>query len=71
VKGIPKAEPKFVGVAQGAPTSPLLAISILDPFIAQAPCIIYADDPIFYSNHRFTIKDNPTDGIVINQDKTS
>jgi hypothetical protein len=62
--------PEFEGIAQGSPTSPFLATVILKDFINQLPCIIYADDPIFYSNHLFSVKDDPKKGIVSNPDKS-
>jgi hypothetical protein len=60
----------FKGVPQGAPTSPFLSILILKDFLTQVPSISYADDPIFYSNEDFVIKDDPEKGIILNEDKS-
>jgi hypothetical protein len=64
-------KPYFEGVTQGGSISPILSTIILDDFINQAPSVIYADDPIFYSNHPFEIKDDPEKGIIINKDKSA
>jgi hypothetical protein len=57
-----------VGTPQGAPTSPILSISILGDFLRQVPSISYADDPIFYSNKDFRIRDDPEKGIILHKD---
>lgn len=48
---------QFEGVPQGLPSSPLLSILTLKKFLQQAPSVSYADDPIFYGNKDFQIKD--------------
>jgi hypothetical protein len=58
------------GVAQGSPISPLISILGLDKFLTQIPSISYADDPIFYYDHDFEIRDSKEQGIVIHQDKS-
>lgn len=61
-----------IGVPQGAPTSPLLAILILvKSFLVQEQSISYADDPIFYSNSDFEIKDEPIMGIRLHEGKSA
>lgn len=61
----------FKGVPQGAPTSPFLSILILKDFLTQVPSISYADDPIFYSDKDFTIKEDTEKGIILNNEKSS
>lgn len=61
---------QFNGVAQGAPTSPLLAILTLKDFLSQVPSVSYADDPIFYSDKPISIKDEPNNGIYISWEKS-
>jgi hypothetical protein len=58
------------GVAQGSPISPLISILGLDQFLTQIPSVSYADDPIFYFDHDFEIRDNKEQGIVIHKDKS-
>jgi hypothetical protein len=58
-----------VGTPQGAPTSPILSISILGDFLTQRNSISYADDPIFYDDEDFVIKDNPEKGINLHEKK--
>jgi hypothetical protein len=65
-----KPTPHYVGVPQGAPTSPLLAILTLKTFLTQQKSVSYADDPIFYGDSDFTIQDEPKAGIVINAEKS-
>jgi len=60
----------FTGVPQGAPTSPFLSILTLKDFLTQVPSVSYADDPIFYSDKDFEIKDDKENGIEINQEKS-
>jgi hypothetical protein len=60
----------MTGVPQGAPTSPLTSILTLKKFLSQQPSISYADDPIFYNNEDFDIKDEPENGIRINEEKS-
>jgi hypothetical protein len=60
----------MVGLPQGAPTSPLLSILTLNEFLQQQGSISYADDPIFYGDQVFKIKELPLDGIVLNQEKS-
>lgn len=62
--------PMFKGMPQGAPTSPFLSILTLDNFLTQQDSISYADDPIFYGDKEFKIKDFPYEGIVINEEKS-
>lgn len=58
------------GVPQGSPTSPFLSILTLEKFLTQQDSISYADDPIFYSDKPFKIKDNPSEGIIIQKQKS-
>lgn len=62
------------GVVQGFSTSPFLAILILKGFLTQGSpkvkSVSYADDPIFYSDEDFDIKDVPLRGIEINESKS-
>lgn len=65
----------FTGVAQGSPMSPLLSNVALMDFLLQGresgvSSISYADDPIFYSETDFEIKDNPENGIILNREKS-
>jgi hypothetical protein len=61
----------FIGVPQGAPTSPFTSILLLiKNFLTQVCSISYADDPIFYSNEDFVIKEDLGLGIEINKDKS-
>jgi len=72
LSNLQKANMGFIpgGFPQGAPSSPLLSILALKDFLSQQPSVSYADDPIFYSDKDFTIKDYPMDGIVINEEKS-
>jgi len=58
------------GVPQGAPTSPFLSIIALKPFLLQQRSVSYADDPIFFGDEYFEIKDFPKGGIVLHPDKS-
>lgn len=58
------------GVAQGAPTSPLLSILTLKEFLSQQKSLSYADDGIFYGEKKFEIKDQPEKGILLHPTKT-
>lgn len=60
----------FVGVPQGAPTSPLTSILTLKDFLTQKPSISYADDPIFYDKEDFDIKGDSNKGIIIHEQKS-
>jgi hypothetical protein len=60
----------FVGVPQGAPTSPLTSILTLREFLTQVPSISYADDPIFYNENDFSVKGDPNKGIHIHEGKS-
>jgi hypothetical protein len=60
----------FVGVPQGAPTSPLTSILTLKDFLTQKPSISYADDPIFYDKDDFNIKGDSNKGIIIHEQKS-
>lgn len=60
----------YRGVPQGAPTSPFLSISILGNFLSQQSSISYADDPVFYGEKDFEIKDDPENGIILNEEKS-
>jgi hypothetical protein len=62
---------QFEGVPQGAPSSPLLAILPLRNFLLQQWSISYADDPIFYGDKPFEIKDQPEIGINLHPEKSS
>lgn len=61
----------FTGVPQGAPTSPFLSILTLKEFLSQQKSVSYADDPIFYSDEDFTIKEDAYNGIILNKEKSS
>jgi len=61
----------FTGVPQGAPTSPFLSILTLKDFLTQVPSVSYADDPIFYSDEDFEIKEDIYNGIELNREKSS
>jgi len=66
-----KVNNQFDGIPQGLATSPSLSILTLKDFLTQIPSVSYADDPIFYSNNPFIIKDEPEHGIVLNHNKSS
>jgi len=65
-----KVNNQFDGIPQGLATSPSLSILTLKEFLSQVPSVSYADDPIFYSNQEFNIKDEPEHGIVLNKSKS-
>jgi len=65
-----KVNNQFDGIPQGLATSPSLSILTLKNFLTQVPSVSYADDPIFYSNKSFTIKDEPEHGIILNPTKS-
>jgi len=54
-----KVPNQFEGVPQGSPTSPILSILLLSNFLKQQLSTSYADDPVFYSDKDFEIKDEP------------
>lgn len=58
------------GVPQGSPISPFLAILAIRPYLSQQKCVNYADDQIFYGNEYFEIKDDPSNGIIHNKEKS-
>jgi len=58
------------GVPQGSPISPFLAILAIRPYLSQQKCVNYADDQIFYGDKYFSIKDDPANGIIHNQEKS-
>lgn len=60
----------LTGLPQGAPTSPLLSISILDKFLTQKPSVAYADDQVFFDDSDFTLKEEVYKGIMIHPDKS-
>ena len=62
---------QFDGVPRGLPTSPIASIITLRQFLTQVDSISNADDPIFYSNKEFFIKEDADKGIIINKDKSS
>jgi len=75
------AEPYYLsttGVPQGAPTSPFLSIITLKDFLSdqkdwkgkQVDSISYADDPVFFGDNPFTIKDDPKSGIILHPEKS-
>lgn len=66
----PDLEYSYQGVPQGSPTSPILSITTLKDFLSQQPSISYADDPIFYGNKPFEIKDEPNKGINLHETKS-
>jgi len=70
-KGWHTKGPYIEGLPQGLGTSPLLAISALNDFLTQQPSVSYADDPIFYGNKDFKIKENSAIGIEMHPDKSA
>jgi len=63
------------GVAQGAPTSPILANTIMDLWIAanekiQATCVAYADDSVSASDREIEPMVPEFTGITINEEKS-
>jgi len=58
------------GFPQGAPSSPIASISILNSFLSQQKSVSYADDPIFYGDKEFVIRDRPHVGINLHPDKS-
>jgi len=67
------ANPDFLsrtGVPQGAPTSPFLSILTLKKFLSQQRSVSYADDPVFFGDQEFTIRDFPSEGIVLHPEKS-
>jgi hypothetical protein len=63
------------GVAQGAPTSPILANTIMDLWIEEnekegITCIAYADDSVSFSDAEINVEVPKFTGIVINEDKS-
>jgi len=60
----------FKGVPQGMPFSPLMSILPLhDLYLNQQEYVNYADDQVFFGNEPFIIKDNPSEGIIHNEEK--
>lgn len=70
-KGWHTKGPYIEGLPQGLGTSPLLAISALNEFLSQQPSVSYADDPIFYGDKDFKIKDNPGIGLEMHPEKSA
>jgi len=67
------ANPDFLsrtGVPQGAPTSPFLSIITLKKFLSQQRSVSYADDPVFFGDEEFSIRDFPEEGIKIHPEKS-
>jgi len=58
------------GVPQGLPTSPITSILTLKEFLTQVPSVSYADDPIFYNDKEFVIKEDLNKGIKLNKSKS-
>lgn len=59
------------GLAQGAPTSPLLTIFAINKFVNQCEdSVFYADDGIFLSNKPIELEDWPEEGIKIHPEKS-
>lgn len=58
------------GVPQGMNMSPFLSMTILGNYLSQQESTSYADDPIFYSNSPFSIKDEPENGIINSEEKS-
>jgi hypothetical protein len=60
------------GVNQGTPTSPLLSTLTLKKFlrIDGVNSICYADDPVFWSDKEFKLKDDKRNGIIIHPEKS-
>lgn len=58
------------GVPQGMNMSPFLSMTTLSNYLSQQDSTSYADDPIFYSNTPFVIKDEPENGIINSDEKS-
>jgi hypothetical protein len=60
------------GVNQGTPTSPLLSTLTLREFLRQPGInsVCYADDPVFWSNSEFKVRDIPQRGILLHPEKS-
>jgi len=58
------------GVPQGMNMSPFLSMITLSNYLTQQDSTSYADDPIFYSNTPFVIKDEPENGIINSDEKS-
>lgn len=58
------------GTPQGAAHSPICSIYTLKNFLEQQESLSYADDPIFFGDAPFAIKEFKEEGIEINKDKT-
>lgn len=69
-----KIPTQFNGMAQGSPTSPILANTIMDLWVKQHPssihCVAYADDSVSFSNHPIELSPPDDTGIKINPDKS-
>jgi len=66
---------RMKGVAQGSPTSPILANLIMDLWIKEhktsnAEIVAYADDSVSFSNQEINIAIPENTGIVINESKS-
>jgi len=64
----------FNGVAQGAPTSPILANTIMNEWIKShnhlQTCVAYADDSVSFSNQPINLSAPEDTGITINPEKS-
>jgi len=61
----------YIGLPQGAPTSPFLSMLVLiKEFLVQQDSISYADDPLFFSDEDFGIKQFREDGIELHDEKS-
>lgn len=59
------------GFPQGMPMSPFLSILALEKYLSQQDSTSYADDPLFYSNTDFKVIDEPENGVINSQEKSS
>jgi hypothetical protein len=64
----------FNGVAQGMPTSPILANLIMNEWVSEhskvTDCVAYADDSVSFSDYPIEITPPADTGIVINTEKS-
>lgn len=68
-----KIDTDFNGVAQGSPTSPILANLIMNEWIMkhkEEDCIAYADDSVSFSDKEINISIPEDTGIIINEEKS-
>lgn len=59
----------FQGVPQGMPMSPFLSILAIKDYLKQVDSVNYADDQVFFSKNNFSLKDEPSNGIIHSTEK--